>query len=152
MSRKQDVTEKYIMLKGRKTEELKYDEGYDKDRHVNEIKSAEWLKENFGGTIILLTEQPHHYEIKRADYLWDNKLWELKNTTSAKTVDSVLRKAIHQIMDNPGGVILDFGKNPIQLNSIESAIDTRIKKSCRFSMDIMIIAGGELKKVTRYTK
>ncbi len=151
MAKKQDVTEQYLAMKG-SVEEITYEPNYDHERHSSEIKTAKWIIKTFGGKIKLLTELQHKYEGKRSDYLWNNKYWELKNTHSAKTVDSVLRKGIHQIMQNPGGIILIIGDSNSPLKSIEAAIETRIKKSCRFTIDVLIVVNEKLVKALRFSK
>lgn len=62
----------------------------------------------------------------------------------------VKRKAISQIYTNLGGVILDFGKNKIDLQKVDNKIKERISTSCRFRIDIMIINYKKLQKVMRF--
>ena len=81
---------------------------------------------------------------------WHDHYRELKSLSSPKAVDSALRKAVRQIHDRPGGVILDFGKNTITISSIESAIRSRLEAVCKFSVDIIIVNKGKLVKVLRY--
>ena len=152
MSEKIEVTEEYwenaIPGEGSIIIEI----GYDEAQRETEVKMAKWIHKTFGGNIVLLRETDRIYEGKRADYLWKDRLWELKNTGSAKSVDSVLRKALKQIRENPGGVIIDFGKSKDSIARIESAIGERIRKSCRFSLDVMILQHGKMTKVIRYKK
>ncbi|MBO4375439.1 MAG: hypothetical protein J5829_10070, partial [Lachnospiraceae bacterium] len=57
--------------------------------------------------------------VKTPDFLWHDKHWDLKDVSSVKAVDNAVRKGLHQIKDNPGGIILDFGKKAINVaNSI----------------------------------
>lgn len=111
---------------------------------------ANWLHDVFGGDILLLAETGGIYGTKRPDFDWCGKFWELKTLKSEKSIDSAVRKAIGQIYDNPGGIILDFGKNTVSVNRIESAIKSRIDASCRFKVDVMIICAKKLQKVIRY--
>ena len=98
----------------------------------------------------MIDEKPSVYGAKTPDYEWNGRFWELKTLKSEKSVDAALRKAISQIYEKPGGVILDFGRNQISLSRVESAAKSRVETSCRFRMDIMIISGGKLEKIIRF--
>ena len=111
---------------------------------------ATWIIDNLGGDIILLAENGGTFGAKRSDYEWKGRYWELKTVKSDRSVDSALRKAISQIYERPGGVILDFGKNSVRLPQIEAAVKSRLESSCRFKMDVIIIISGKLKKVLRF--
>ena len=74
----------------------------------------------------------------------------MKTIKSERAIDSALRKGISQIFENPGGVILDFGKHPVKLNAIAKAVKSRIEVSCRFQIDVMVICNEELQMVLRY--
>ena len=108
------------------------------------------MHEHLGGDIKLLSEKNGMYGVKKPDYEWRKTYWELKTLKSEKSIDSSLRKAIGQIYDNPGGVILDFGKNPVHLSQIEKAVRSRVESSCRFKIDILIICESKLTKALRY--
>ena len=151
MKRSTDVTEEYIKRATPKTGKIVYEEGYITNQHNEEVSMAEWMHVHLGGDIKLLKEMDGFYGAKRSDYEWRGKLWELKTLKSEKSVDSAVRKAIGQIYDNPGGVILNFGKNPVTMSRIEAAVKSRIESSCRFKVDIMIVYAGKLQKVIRYT-
>lgn len=152
MSERIDVTAEYLENAIPGEGSVIIETGYDESQREVEVKMAKWIHKTFGGNIILLKETDKVYEGKRADYLWRDRLWELKNTGSAKSVDSVLRKALKQIRENPGGVIIDFGKSKDSIARIESAISERIRKSCRFSIDVMVLKHGKVVKVIRYKK
>ncbi|MBQ6230890.1 MAG: hypothetical protein IJJ74_07200 [Eubacterium sp.] len=117
---------------------------------IDVIAMANWVVNNLGGEIILLSENGETFGAKRSDYEWRGKYWELKTVKSERSVDSALRKAISQIYEKTGGVILDFGKNNVKLSQIEAAIKSRLESSCRFKVDIMIITCGRLKRVFRF--
>jgi hypothetical protein len=110
-----------------------------------------WLHNYFGGDIRLNSERSGTYGAKTADFEWRGKLWELKTIKSERAIDSALRKGISQIFENPGGVILDFGKHPVKLNAIVKAVKSRIEVSCRFQIDVIVIYNEELQMVLRYT-
>lgn len=146
----QDVTTEYINNAASKIGRILYENGYNYGHHDDEIKMAEWIYNNFGGNIILLSENNKPYGKKYSDYEWNGKLWELKTLKSENSVDSAIRKAISQIYDNPGGVILDFGKNKVNTKKVEAEIKNRIESNCRFKIDIIIILNQKLEKVIRY--
>lgn len=145
-----DVTNEYLGSDKKCIGNISYEDNYNIKEHTEEIDMALWLHNNFGGDINLLIENNRSYGIKRSDYEWNGKYWELKSLSSEKAIDSALRKAISQIYVNPGGVILDFGKNKIDLQKIYNKIEERISTSCRFKIDIMIINYKKLLKVIRF--
>ena len=147
-----DVTKEYLKNAVPKSGRILYESGYNYKNHNIEIKMAEWLYSFFGGDIILLSENNKPYGKKYSDYEWKGKYWELKTLESENSVDSAIRKAISQIYDNPGGVILDFGKNTINLKKVENAIKDRVESNCRFKIDIIILFNSQLQKVIRYKK
>ena len=144
-----DVTEEYINHT-LETGRILYEFDYNQMIHDEEIEMASWICEKLGGDIILLTENGSSYGVRRSDYEWRGRYWELKSVKSERSVDSALRKAISQIYEKPGGVILDFGKNNVRLSQIEAAIKSRLESSCRFRIDIIIVVSGNLQKVLRY--
>jgi hypothetical protein len=123
---------------------------YDDSLHKNEIEMAQWLIKELGGDVTLIKEASGAFEISKPDYMWHDHYWELKTLSTTKSVDSALRKAIRQIHDRPGGVILDFGKNNINISSVESAIKSRLEAVCRFSIDVIIVNKEKLVKILRY--
>ena len=127
------------------------DEGYDSGRHTEETKIAEWLRSKFGGDIRLLKESTVP-NVKRPDYLWHGKLWDLKTTSTAKAADSALRSGLKQILENPGGIILDYGDNDINLDDILKVVESRMKRGHYTSADVIIISKGEVVKILRYKK
>ncbi|MBR1673669.1 MAG: hypothetical protein IJ703_01800 [Eubacterium sp.] len=128
-----DVTKEYMDSNTPKGKVI-YENGYKRDNHSEEIAMANWVVNNLGGEIILLSENGGTFGAKRSDYEWRGKYWELKTVKSERSVDSALRKAISQIYEKPGGVILDFGKNNVKLSQIEAAIKSRLESSCRFKV------------------
>ena len=128
---------------------ITYDYGYRISHHAEEIKTARWLHENLGGDIVLLRESTERNQ-KRPDFLWNQKQWELKSVTTAKASDSALRSAVKQINENPGGIILDCGANEIPANELQSAIENRIKRSCKFDVDILVLQKDKLVMAYRY--
>ena len=135
-------------LEGRIIVETGYDLG---ESHINEQSIAEWMLSTFGGDITLQAESTIEGE-KRADYCWLGKQWELKNTTTAKSADSAIRKALKQISQNPGGIILDYGDNEVSLDEILSVVQSRIQMSGSYEVDVMIKTNSGLQIIWRFKK
>ena len=146
-----DVTKEYLekAVPGEGT--ITRDEEYDESIHKNEIAFADWLHDNFGGNIHLLSESTEKGK-KTPDYLWNGKLWDLKNVTSEKAANSAIRKGIRQIAENPGGIILDYGDKSISLNELITVINKRMNWYEEKQIDIMIIQNGKVVSILRYKK
>lgn len=144
-----DVTSEYLNDAKKGIGEITYSKEYRIIGHSEEVEIALWLHNNFGGNIRLIVENNDSFGVKNADYEWNGKLWELKTLKSEKSIDSALRKAISQIYSNPGGVILNFGKNQIKISQVLLIVKSRIETSCRFKMDVMIMSLGKLEQVIR---
>ena len=145
-----DVTDEYRNKATPGKGSLIREAGYIDSLHKEEIEMAQWLIKELGGDISLIKEANGAYSISRPDYMWHDHYWELKTLSTVKSVDSALRKAVRQIHDRPGGVILDFGKNSINIPGVESAIKSRLEAICRFSIDVIIVSKNNLVKVLRY--
>lgn len=130
---------------------ITYAEGYDRARHADEIKTAQWLHDTLGGDIVLLQETGGLFE-KTPDFLWRQKGWELKSTTTEKSADSALRKALKQIADNPGGVILNYFDYEVQMGSVLEIVTRRLMRQEKCNADILIVQNGKLKAALRYKK
>lgn len=146
-----DVLDEYIRNATPGIGSITYDDGYSLSKHVNEVTTAKWLQETFGGDIKLLNESSVPDE-KKADYLWKNRLWDLKNTSTSKAADSALRSGLKQIIDNPGGIILDYGTNNIILDEVLRVVESRMKRGKYKIVDIMIVSDGKAIKIMRYKK
>lgn len=147
----QNVLPEYMRNATPKRGEIKFGEGYDKASHAAEIETATWLHDYLGGEITLLPEAKTN-GIMMPDYIWRDKNWELKCITSAKAADSAVRKALKQIRDNPGGIILNCEDNDININKALSIIQGRFERSGTYDVDILILANGELIRALRYKK
>ena len=86
------------------------------------------------------------------DYIWNSKLWDLKTATTEKSANSLIRKGLHQIEDNPGGIFLDYGDRDISLDMLLNVIEKRMQWYKGEGLDIMIVQNGEVIKVLRYEK
>lgn len=123
-------------------------DGYDTNKYSDEIDMANWISQKYGGKIELLNRSDES-GVKTPDYMWDNKLWELKSVSTVKAPDSALRKGIQQIQANPGGIILNFGKNEVEIGEAMNIIDDRLKRSGKFDFDVMILQNNNVTKYIR---
>ncbi len=145
-----DVTKEYERNKYPGKGKLEFDDNYNKQDHQREIDMAEWLHKNLGGDIKLLNESIVD-GIMMPDYMWQNKYWELKSTTTEKSANSAIRKGIKQIERKPGGIILNY-ETEIDLQEAVNVIEKRMKGSKQgdIPVDIMIIRKGKMEMVLRY--
>lgn len=146
-----DVLEEYQRNAKPGAGTLTYGEGYRISHHAEEIKTAQWLHENLGGDIVLLAEDGGLYE-KTPDFLWRGKGWKLKTTTTEKSADSALRNALKQILENPGGVILDYGDNEVSIQDIGKIVIRRLERQEKCTADILILNHGKIVRAIRYKK
>ena len=146
-----DVLEEYQRNAKPGAGTLTYGEGYRISHHAEEIKTAQWLHENLGGDFVLLAEDGGLYE-KTPDFLWRGKGWELKTTTTEKSADSALRNALKQILENPGGVILDYGDNEVSIQDIGKIVIRRLERQEKCTADILILNHGKIVRAIRYKK
>lgn len=129
---------------------IEYEKDYNKLRHAQEIKMAQWLHDNFGGDIVLLNES-NMAEVKTADYLWRGKLWDLKTITSEKAANSALRHGIKQIEENPGGIIFDFSAESLNQEKLWDVVGKRMGwYNTQGKYDVMVVFKDALKGVRRY--
>lgn len=145
-----DVTDEYLQLATPAQGSVTYDIGYNKSKHKDEIKMSDWLFKTFGGEIKLLNESNIKNQMM-PDYLWNSKYWELKGAHSINGADKLLQRAIKEIQNNPGGVILNALAD-IDIAALEEQLLRRIERSGVDKLDIMILAKGELVKILRYKK
>lgn len=145
-----DVLAEYLDNAQPGTGRVTYEEGYHISHHSEEIKTAQWLHENLGGDIVLLQENLGGE--KRPDYLWNQKYWELKSISTEKAADSAVRGAIKQIEKIPGGIIVDCGNDVKSYADLQRTVANRMRRSCNFNADVVIIKDGKLAHVLRYTK
>ena len=146
----QDVTTEYLNAAIPGLGSVTYEDGYRTKDHQQEINTAQWLHRTFGGDITLLKESEIKNQ-KMADFLWNSRLWELKNTSSINGADKSMQHAIKQIQDNPGGIILNISEN-INLLQLEYQLARRIRRSQTGMLDLIMLSQGELIKVLRYRK
>lgn len=147
-----DVTEEYLCTAAPGQGSITYDDGYDMQRHQAEVSFSKWLHKTFGGAIRLLKESTVEGE-KRADYLWRERLWDLKDASSEKAANTAIKRGLSQIKPNPGGIILNYGEQEINLEILLGVIDKRMQwLKDGTSIDIMLVLKGGKVKVLRYNR
>lgn len=146
-----DVTDKYKKTATPSRGTVEYDTGYKIGKHQEEIRIANWLHDTYGGDIKLLSESDE-LGVKIPDYNWRGKLWELKTTSTLNATDSAVRKAIKQIQENPGGIILDYADHSIDLEALITVISKRVVRCELKTFDILMLSKGNAIKVLRYKK
>lgn len=145
-----DVTDEYEHNKYPGQGTISYDPNYNVSNHKEEVSIAQWIHKNFGGDIKLLNESQVD-GVRTSDYLWNDKFWELKSTTTEKSANSAIRKGLTQIASNPGGIILNYS-NDVELQKVVDVIEKRIdvSKESDISLDIMIVIKDKLEVALRY--
>ena len=89
--------------------------------------------------------------ISRFRLIINGKLWELKGPSTATSTDNAVKKALKQIYDNPGGIILDYGDYGIT-DEIFAVVKRRIERYNLSSVDVIFLHRGKLVKILRYKK
>lgn len=146
-----DYSSEYIENSTPGKGKIEFETGYIKADNQNEIDTAQWIHDTYGGDIKLLKESTE-IGVKMPDYEWNGKLWDLKNTTTAKAANSALRHGLKQIKDNPGGIILNYKDNDFSLSELEDVINKRLSASAGYTVDIIIVKNGKTVKIIRYKK
>lgn len=147
------VVEDYQILKIPK-EKSKYiiDAHYfENGDHAEEQNIAQFLFRTYGGDIELL-EEKHEDNQDNPDYLWRGKLWDLKTPRSNKKVNERVRKGLHQIKGNTGGVIIDISKLTISEDEAWAQVEDRMQSSIKDTTDIILYRNGEVLRIKRFYK
>lgn len=144
-----DVTKEYLKAATPGVGSVTYDDEYDMQRHQVEVSFSKWLYSTFGGDVRLLNEI-NEQKVKTADYLWKEKLWDLKTATTEKAANAALRHGLQQIRENPGGIFLDYRGVNIDLNALKVVIEKRLLwRKDATAIDIMIVLDDGI-RVWRY--
>lgn len=72
--------------------------------------------------------------------------------STAKAADSAVRKGLKQIFDNPGGIILDYGNNPVSMDNVKKIINARMLRGGGNNADIIIAKEEKVIEILRYKK
>lgn len=133
----------------RPKQKIQMDEGYNRNKHKQEIECAEWIADMFGGEIRCLKEAETH---KTPDFLWNGKAWEEKTASSVASIDSNVRKACHQICSldgiEPGGIIITLHCKDGEIEKLISVAKNRLKREA-FVQNISLILkrGNQVLKI-----
>lgn len=145
----EDVTRYYEETARPKQGSVVYDADFVTKKHADEIRMANWIHDNYGGNLRVIAEDKKNQQ-SRPDYLWNGKLWDLKNPKSVKGTDGLLRKGLSQIASNPGGVILSYDGYDVDLKTAVRIANSRMKTSCRFPTDVLFVNNEKLLLAVRY--
>ena len=151
---RQDVTQEYIETARPGTGEISFDPEVVKEDSAEEIATAEWIRDNLGGDIRLLKQVSEEGK-RNPDYLWREKLWDQKTSSTAKSANSAIQIGLKQIRENPGGVILDFNinKNDVDWDELLAVMDKRMQWYHKDDpVDLLVILNGGGFRVIRYTQ
>ncbi len=146
-----DVRSEYVKTASPKIGEVVYDTDYDMAAHREEVQIANVIHDTFGGDIKLLNEVNGGGK-RMPDYLWNGKMWELKTLSTEKAVDSALRKGLKQIVENPGGIILNYIGASLSESLLDQYIITRMKRSGKGTTDLILFRDSSLLFMRRYKK
>ena len=146
-----DVTTEYIKTAKPGTGTIVFGDGFQKGKHPEEVKVAQWIHDTFGGDVAVLTESTDT-GVKMPDYMWKDAFWELKTVSSVNAADQAFRKASKQIANNPGGIIIDFGDNDVDMDAVQKELARRFARCQLDTVDVMFLRNGILDRVQRHKK
>lgn len=149
-----DVTAEYLRNARPGEGKLTVEDGVlDRKSGPQEVRIAETLQKTFGGDITVRMEK---YDGKSSpDYLWNGKLWDLKEPTSPNAINKRLKKGLEQIAENQGGVIINLSGAgaTIPAREVDYQIANRIQTSLHSgTVDVIILRDGQIEKVSRFSK
>ena len=138
----------WIRKNKRPYKKVQCEDGYDENRHKQEMKCAEWLSKMFGGDIICLNERETH---KMPDFLWNGKAWEEKIATSNTSVDQRIRDAYHQLCGisdvEPGGIIITLKCEDSEIKNRIKAAENRFQRLRGSRISLIIKKGDRIIKI-----
>jgi hypothetical protein len=137
------VTAEYLKRAKPGEGKVVYEPGYVRKKHDAEISMADWMLKTLGGEIHLLPESTEEGQ-EMPDFNWNGKLWELKTLESStyRKTDKRIQKANSQISPNRGGIILDYSKSELDLETALDYIQRSAKTRIRERTDIMAVKNG----------
>ena len=119
--------------------------------HEVELKNAQYLLQKFGCNIKLL-EEVNKDKVMTPDFVWKDKLWNLKVVNSEKAVDSAIRHGLKQIAKNPGGLLLQYVAESVDEKLLLEKINYRLCRSARTDVDIIVYKEDAFRYILRYIK
>lgn len=114
-------------------------------RHEDSV--AEALINKYGGDVLIYDEKGNDTV---PDFLWSNKQWEVKQSSSLNSADTQTKRAIHQSAKYNGNIIIDYISENI--NEAVEAILHRIERSAWRELDIIIMHNQQVKVFVRNKK
>ena len=122
---------------------------YDLTKHKEEISIAKFLSKEFNIYIELLTEI-NEDKIKTPDFIFNDKYWEIKNVSSANSIDKRVKIAIQQIIKNVGGIVLVIDRSDLDISTIKEIVFHRIDRTKIERIDIIFIKNEIIIEIDRY--
>jgi len=124
-----------------------------RDPKNREEANGRLIFNQFGGNISMPAEE-YTEGHKNPDYIWKGKLWEEKEPTSftKNSISRNVREALHQISDNPGGVVLDIGNSDMPLLDVKEIVLNRFRQSASEDCDLILIRNGEVEDIWHYRR
>ena len=119
---------------------------YIKGIYSDEFEVARLLSRTLGGHIAPLGELRISGN-PDPDFLWRDKLWELKKPKCIKRVLRRLHKAVYQIRENPGGIVLDITHINDDLDFLLSKVSLLLLEQETPVIDVIIIKNNTLIKI-----
>ena len=150
-----DVTKEYIEQATPGIGLVEFDKGLSKKRSKDELAFQALIHSLFGGDITALNS--NNYPSRSPDFIWNNKLWELKTPQGAKNLNKLIETAIIQISSNtrrlpPGGIFLDLSNVGDETKMFIEEAMHRIAWKADFSLDLLVIKNGRLVSGQRWEK
>lgn len=120
-----------------------------------EIECAKWIYNEFGGDVEVLDEI-NKESVKTPDFKWNDKYWELKEVSSKNSVDKNVQKALKQIGESKGGIILDTANSNLSYTEIKEIVRNRALRNNKNqnieSLDVIVKSGDNLIGIFRIKK
>lgn len=145
-----NVTNEYYANKGKEAE-IYIPIDYDLIKHKEEVSIAKFLSREFNIYIELLTEINEN-KIKTPDFRFNDNYWEIKNVSSANSIDKRVKIAIQQIVKNIGGIVLIIDRSNIDIATIKEIVFHRIDRTKIVKIDIIFIKNKKIIEIDRYEK
>ena len=126
---------------------LTFEEGVlDEDK-----KATKWLYKTFGGDIKALKDINMDH-VETPDAFWNGKYWEYKNPKTKNAIDKRLKKAVSQLGNEEGGIVLDLTGSELTHQELINTIIQRLPRRLKNSTDIIVKDEDSLLIVLRYIK
>ena len=113
-----------------------FDKGFIKKDNKDEVTQAEWIAKTFGGRIRLLKRSMSNMT---PDYKWNDKYWDLKTPKSANGTDKLIHHGLKQINESPGGLIVDFSNQSVNIQEAIKIAERRLHRSRKNKKTIVIV-------------